>query len=267
MFKKIGILLTQLFICAALMCQASAGDYFSAYSPDYDWTHNQSCFHTKQFTYLYSEKINIIEDGFLYLPEFPRLRLTIRDQDGNEREDGETIKTGDRLTEWRDGKFEVLSTFIYLGDVEADGQIDAADARKTLRASIGLIDLSDTEKEAADLDNDGSITPADARTILRESVHLKTNVAKKGNSREDYFYRTSLLVWMQEQDCDARIAALRSTYDEITDVRILAEEYISDDSRAVIVLLNVETYENKNSLAEKIKDNEKNIIINSYSLL
>ena len=73
-----------------------------------------------------------------------------------------------------------------LGDVDDDGKISAADARLTLRASVGLkgdkdshdivIDCSDTTGRAfmaADVDFDEKISAADARLILRASVGLE----------------------------------------------------------------------------------------------
>ena len=59
------------------------------------------------------------------------------------------------------------------GDVDGDGNVTAADARLALRASVGLEELTDAQKNAADIDGDGNITAADARSILRKSVGLE----------------------------------------------------------------------------------------------
>ena len=60
------------------------------------------------------------------------------------------------------------------GDVDLDGKVSAADARLTLRSSVGLEKLSAEKTLNADADRDGKITAADARLILRKSVGLET---------------------------------------------------------------------------------------------
>ena len=59
------------------------------------------------------------------------------------------------------------------GDADGDGSITAADARKILRASAGLEELSGQTLANADADGDGKITAADARKVLRESAGLE----------------------------------------------------------------------------------------------
>ncbi len=61
------------------------------------------------------------------------------------------------------------------GDVDFDGKITAADARFTLRASVGLEKCEKGSKEfmAADADRNNTISAADARLILRASVGLE----------------------------------------------------------------------------------------------
>ena len=59
-----------------------------------------------------------------------------------------------------------------LGDVDADGNVTSADARLTLRFSVGLEHFGLFKTDRADYDRDGSVTPADARLILRASVGL-----------------------------------------------------------------------------------------------
>ncbi len=61
------------------------------------------------------------------------------------------------------------------GDVDGNGQLLAADARLTLRASVNLTVLTEEQKKAADTDCDGNITAADARNILRLCVGLGNN--------------------------------------------------------------------------------------------
>lgn len=264
--KKIFVFLTCALLSAACLCPALAGDYFSVHGHDYDWTHNLSCFHSERFTYLYGEHLYMTENGYLYQPAFTRLQLTVRDRDGNALKDGTAIKTGDVLTEQRDGTPVALTTFVYAGDVAADGRIDADDARKTLRAAIGLAALSDAEKEAADLDNDGTLTPADARTILRKSVHLKTDEEQEGGFWDDYIYRTTLLVRVTAEDGKAALDALRAAHTEVTEARILAEESGDAGTPAVYVLLYVNSYEAKTALAEAISGSHDSVDVNLYSL-
>jgi len=59
-----------------------------------------------------------------------------------------------------------------LGDLNKDNKITAAEARKILRASSRLEQLTDEEKILADFDQDGKITARDARKVLRVSARL-----------------------------------------------------------------------------------------------
>lgn len=75
------------------------------------------------------------------------------------------------------GLFEegyTLPSEFTLGDVDADGEIKAGDARLALRASVDLEELTATQFKAADVDKDGVIKAGDARLILRASVGLET---------------------------------------------------------------------------------------------
>lgn len=68
---------------------------------------------------------------------------------------------------------EKSETTIKLGDVDMDGNITAADARLTLRYSVGLESFTGKMKAAANVNRDNAITAADARTVLRASVGLE----------------------------------------------------------------------------------------------
>ncbi len=61
-----------------------------------------------------------------------------------------------------------------LGDVDADGNITAADARLALRASVGLEKYNEKSAcfRAADVSREDALSAADARLILRASVGL-----------------------------------------------------------------------------------------------
>lgn len=65
----------------------------------------------------------------------------------------------------------------YMGDIDNDGKVTAADARTVLRASVGLEEYRPDRFAYADIDFDGSITAADARLALRMSVGLEETVS------------------------------------------------------------------------------------------
>ena len=64
------------------------------------------------------------------------------------------------------------------GDVNLDGEINAADALNVLQFSIGRISLGDTQKSKADVNGDGLINSSDALVILQISVGLKPSDGK-----------------------------------------------------------------------------------------
>ena len=64
-------------------------------------------------------------------------------------------------------------TVVKLGDTNGDGKSTPADSTVTLRAYVGLDNLSEAEKQAADTNGDGKITPADSTYILRAYVGLE----------------------------------------------------------------------------------------------
>lgn len=69
--------------------------------------------------------------------------------------------------------FVVERTGVYLGDVDADGKVTAADARLALRVSARLEEIGYTALLAADVNFDRRITADDARKILRVSAKLE----------------------------------------------------------------------------------------------
>ncbi len=66
-----------------------------------------------------------------------------------------------------------ISPYFSKGDVDGDGVIRAYDARQTLRAAVGLVNLSGMTFFAGDADRNDKITANDARLILRASVGLE----------------------------------------------------------------------------------------------
>lgn len=73
------------------------------------------------------------------------------------------------------GRFDFNRSYILFdkGDVNADGEITAADARLILRAAAKLENLDEEQKKEADVNDDGKITAADAREVLRKSSGLE----------------------------------------------------------------------------------------------
>lgn len=68
--------------------------------------------------------------------------------------------------------FDFYGARLFMGDVDQDSVVTAADARIALRAAVGLEKTDVLQSECADTDWDGKITAGDARTILRFSVGL-----------------------------------------------------------------------------------------------
>lgn len=56
------------------------------------------------------------------------------------------------------------------GDVDGDGDVDTTDARLTLQAAVGPIELTGAQTAAADIDGDGDVDTTDARLILQKAV-------------------------------------------------------------------------------------------------
>jgi len=97
------------------------------------------------------------------------------DKDGREHEEGDLVGTGSYIFLEPTDEFpfgEKLYIAVVMGDVDGDGEVTAADARKALRASSRLEKL-DREFYAAAAVLDGkSLTAADARKILSVSSRL-----------------------------------------------------------------------------------------------
>ncbi len=64
-------------------------------------------------------------------------------------------------------------TVVVKGDLDGDGEISVKDARKALRAAVGLENITDYQTLAGDIDNNNIISISDARTILRVAVGLQ----------------------------------------------------------------------------------------------
>lgn len=60
-----------------------------------------------------------------------------------------------------------------LGDVNADGKVDLADAQLLLKAALKLVTLISQQKAVADVDGNGMIQLADARKLLKVALKLE----------------------------------------------------------------------------------------------
>ena len=87
--------------------------------------------------------------------------------------DNSNVKTGDILSGAYDGKTYSDYDIVVIGDTNRDGKINAADARRALRYSARLDELTFDEIEACDFNRDGKATASDARSILRKSANLE----------------------------------------------------------------------------------------------
>lgn len=87
--------------------------------------------------------------------------------------DEEYIGTGMRLN-YKSAEGYVTNYYVSVtGDMDSNGKITAADARKILRVSAKIESLNGIYSLAADVNHDGNITAADARKTLRVSANIE----------------------------------------------------------------------------------------------
>lgn len=67
-------------------------------------------------------------------------------------------------------------TLIIKGDTQANGKINASDARIILRIAARLEQPDDVTKDAADVDSDGKVTSKEARLVLRFAAKLQSKI-------------------------------------------------------------------------------------------
>ena len=65
---------------------------------------------------------------------------------------------------------------IIKGDTQANGKINASDARIILRIAARLEQPDDVTKDAADVDSDGKVTSKEARIVLRFAAKLQSKI-------------------------------------------------------------------------------------------
>lgn len=108
--------------------------------------------------------------------------VVIKNADGEILGADDKIPTDAVLTVILDKMIVFKTTFILIGDVNSDGKINAADARKLLRYVAKLENYSswtDTARIAANTAKDTTeLTAADAREILRYSARIGKNYSE-----------------------------------------------------------------------------------------
>lgn len=131
--------------------------------------------------------------------------------------------------------FNIPVSAAWVGDVDDDGEITAADARLALRMSVGLEEVI----RRADIDVDGSVSAADARQLLRISVGLERFEEKYYSPFEDPYYDDTNLDIMSIRNCSPIRAGLiykrdgtRTTYDKLAE----GEVYFQYDENGYDVL-------------------------------
>ena len=101
--------------------------------------------------------------------------ITILDKYGNKLDISANIPTGARIVSTYNGYIVNEQLITVLGDVNCDGNVNAADARTVLRISAQLEkSIGWLEAEAADCNGKKGITAADARKILRVAAKTET---------------------------------------------------------------------------------------------
>lgn len=99
--------------------------------------------------------------------------FTVFGKGGNVIESTDIICTGYRV-HFRDTDGKVTNYYVCVkGDIDGNGEVTAADARKALRASADIETLGASASVAANVNGDDTITAADARIILRVSASLQ----------------------------------------------------------------------------------------------
>lgn len=115
-------------------------------------------------------------DYFYFIRGTTVLDIKNKSQTGTYITDQEGIMSDDKfLCSGNTVCFPDNSTYtcVLSGDVNGDGNITAADARLTLRNSVGLEIFNIWQTEASDVDFSKKTTSSDARLILRASVGLE----------------------------------------------------------------------------------------------
>lgn len=144
------------------------------------------------FTVLESKEVSMEiippEDSYSFLddkPDFSALQVFITYESGEKLQisdyeiecDADGSQTGSYRVTVKHGDFTAVFEHNvykkYLGDVDFNGKVTPADARKILRCAARLESLSAAARAVADINGDGKISPNDARIALRIAARLE----------------------------------------------------------------------------------------------
>lgn len=122
----------------------------------------------------------VIKDDDFTVNDVPTLTVDTQDEvimySGSEYKANPTIcfdTTHIHIDEDMDRACDICAIpVVYIGDMNNDGNISAADARIALRIAAKLQTVTEYELFVGDLDGDGKITAAEARKILRVAAMI-----------------------------------------------------------------------------------------------
>lgn len=128
----------------------------------------------------YKESVRTDADGSYAFHDVPVGSYTLSFAGNGDLHAASAAVTVSTFDPWVDLRPEPVNTVpAYTpGDVNADGQVLANDARLALRASAKLEVLTDAQILAADVNEDGQVLANDARQILRYSAQLQREFVK-----------------------------------------------------------------------------------------
>jgi hypothetical protein len=134
------------------------------------------------------------------------------------------------------------------GDLNNDNKITTEDARKILRASIGLETLNAAGKKAADMDLDGSVTTADARLALRVAIGLEVSNGKLYENQYDVLRSGFFFTDFSVKDDTGDQAMLLAVTDKATFMRMefsdeeMKQEFGLDAIKINLIFQNEKAY-------------------------
>ncbi|MBR6549205.1 MAG: hypothetical protein IKT68_06650 [Clostridia bacterium] len=118
----------------------------------------------------------------------------------------------------------------YLGDVNLDGKVNAADALFVLRYSVGKESLETWAKDAGDTNGDGKTDAIDALDILKASVGKECDLYR-GVIKTEVPVNTAFAYWdvLEDNIFDTQQAWVCETYEDYQ--AFMALGYVDQDAR------------------------------------